>query len=56
VPAGVKQFIVVEFGTLIDVAEFPPKVKELTLKKPLPKIVTAVPPNVDPEVGLTESK
>jgi hypothetical protein len=50
--AGVVAVIVVAFTTVTPVALVPPRVTVAPLTKPVPLIVTLVPPAVGPEVGL----
>ena len=54
VPAGVVQVIDVEETTVTDVQALPPTVTVGPAKKPVPVMVIAVPPAVDPEVGEKE--
>ena len=51
--AGVTAVMVVEFTTTTPVAATPPKVTVAPLTKPVPVMVTLVPPPVVPEGGLT---
>jgi hypothetical protein len=53
VPAGVVAVIVVAFVTTTFVAASPPNVTVAPAAKFVPVIVTAVPPSVDPLLGLT---
>jgi hypothetical protein len=52
-PAGVVAVIVVLFATVTLVAAVPPKVTVAPAAKLVPVIVTDVPPEVDPLLGLT---
>ena len=54
-PAGVTAVILVAETTTTDVAAAPPTDTLLGLEKFVPEIVIAVPPIVDPDVGLTLS-
>ena len=51
VPAGVTAVIEVELATTTLVAEVPPMVTVAPLTNPVPVIVIAVPPSVEPEEG-----
>ena len=50
-PGGVMQVISVSETTITDVAGVPPKVTEVVPVKPVPVIVTEVPPSLFPEFG-----